>query len=337
MPSTFGPLLRAALAGWLLVVGSGLDTLARAQSEGSATLEESRERARALGRRGLEAYDRQAFAEAIEAFRQSLSLFDFPTLRLYLARSLERTGRVVEATQTYRALLASPVAPDEGSIGADARRAAQLEVGAVAARRATLTLVARSEPLDAIVEVNGERWADDRIGQPQFVDPGDYAIRVTRADRLLDGRHVTLEAGSSHSIPLLAPTAGPSAPAPTSAASAPGSSGSWDLPLTVSVLATAALVVGTVVTGVLSLDRQSDFDALNHQETPFERRDAAHARARRMQLLNALCLGGAVLGAGTTVLILIDDGPDPAPVEARRVSSASKIAQTLHIGFVGHF
>lgn len=339
MPSHLATyLLRTALACWLLVIASGTGTSAQAQGSGSAPPADARAQARVLGERGVDAYNRGDFAAAIETFRRAVNLFDYPTLWLYLARSLERTGRVVEATKAYGALLASPVHPNEGTVEAGARRSARRELRAVAARRATLTLVAGAAPMDVAVEVNGRRWPDEQLDRPTFIDPGSYAIRLTRADRLLGEWRLRVEAGSHHSVPLLAAAATPPPPAPVPpiAAAEPGSPG-WGLPLTVSALATGVFAVGAVVTGVLSLDRQAVFDDLNQAETPFERRSTAHARAQRMQLLNAVCIGGAVLGGGTTFFLLINDEPAPATANTHHRSRAASSLSALHIGLVGRF
>jgi hypothetical protein len=328
------PVLAAALrasAALGLVVGVGLlPAPASAQSTPSPPEASPSDGARKLGREALVAFDAGQFAVASQRFRAALAHFEFPTLRLYLARSLERQGLLVEATREYDALLASPIAASEGTVGAGARDQARSEAPGVAARRARL--VVRGASVATELAIDGVRTSAAALERGHPVNPGRRSLAVTRPGQPRQSVELSLGESERRELSLddlmgaravAAAESGESpgelssvlnSPRGVTGSDASGGHAGWGSGAVVAGAITAALVGGVVVTGLLALDRENDFDTVNSSSDPS--RHDARQRASRMQWLNAAFVAGAVVSGGTTVYFYLSPAPsavDPAP------------------------
>ncbi|MBN2195416.1 MAG: hypothetical protein JW751_21535 [Polyangiaceae bacterium] len=61
----------------------------------------TRAAARAIGEEGLDAYDAGRFEEAVEKLESAHAAVPVPTLGLWLARALAKSGKLVEASERY--------------------------------------------------------------------------------------------------------------------------------------------------------------------------------------------------------------------------------------------
>jgi hypothetical protein len=79
----------------------------------------------------------------------------------------------------------------------------------------------------------------------------------------------------------------------------------------VSGVATGALLVGSVVTGVLYSSKRSEFDDANasNDESRFDKRDAAQT----LGTVNAVLVGGTLVSAGFFVYFLVSGGKQESP------------------------
>ena len=197
---------------WSIVVGALLmGSLARAQSP-----EAERRIARQLGEEGIAQYDDGNYAEAAERLDRAYDVVRVPTLGLWLARALEKSGRLVEASERYREVMRMSVAPDAPEQFAEAIASARAEYEALQGRIPTLHLVLEGAPLDQVeVSIDGKPIHPTLLGLPLPIDPGSHLVEAHGPDRQASSG-VDLEEGSRQELTLVLTEVGP---APAASAS----------------------------------------------------------------------------------------------------------------------
>lgn len=184
--STFRTLAaRCVLASLLVATVVQGATFARAQEDD----------ARALFRRGAEAYADERYPEALEAFEASYRAREVPVVLFNLAQTLRALDRPAEAIEAYRRYLRTDAELDEQ------RRAA---VDAVIAELAPRVSFVRLEvfPDGAEVRVDGRVLGsapfDDRVA----IDPGERRFEANADGHVAAARTVTLEVGERATVRL---------------------------------------------------------------------------------------------------------------------------------------
>jgi tetratricopeptide (TPR) repeat protein len=244
--------------------------------------------------RGVEFFKEGDYRAALAEFKRSYEIA--PSYRI-----LYNVGQANNGLQDYAgALRAFERYLAEGGDEIDAERRAQVqsEVRKLRARVASLT-----------IEVNvpgAEVFVDDvsvglsPLGAPVLVSAGARKVGAVKPPMVPASRVVELVGGDAKrvALALVAPEAaskpGPS-PRPGQAAAQPSHAPFW-----IALAATAALGVGTAVTGVLALqERRSLDDAF--EGTDGKAIDDARSRARTFAVTTDV-LGAATLVAGGTTL-----------------------------------
>ncbi len=343
--STAGRALGALLIGATFAahVARAPSALAQVHSARASAETTPRARARELGDRALAAYDAGDYRRALELFRQALEIYDFPTLRLYVARSLSKEGSPVAASREYEALLARSVQADEGEAGMEARAAAHRELREVQARRPRLTLVfAGGDVPGARVEVSGPSRPDLVVGRESFVEPGSYELRAVHPDGRTSVRSVLVTEGRAERIelawsePASAPAVATAAAAPVLAPAPQAQRDGANTPAWVLGVISAVLLGGTIVTGVIAAGRKSDYDDINDRSdvSDDEKREKRES-AFDMQVVNTAFAAGMVLGASATLYFIVRE---PSAGSAADPTAASAgIPSGWQLGVRGEF
>jgi hypothetical protein len=324
--------LTAAASVWCGVVLLAPQADAQPSSHPVSTDPDASQRARAreLGDRGGLALDAGDYSGAADLFRAAIEQYDFPTLRLYLARSLLKDGRPVAATREYEALLNQPVRPNEEKVGADARDDARKELLDAAARQVRLTVTIEGGAPDGLrLEVSGRSAPVLEPGRECLVEPGTYEVRVTHPDGRNITRSIVLAERETRRLEL-----DPGGPVPVqpvqprrgaAQGTAPGSiddraaarpreaapvARPTNAPAWVAGWLTAGLAGGAIVTGLLAAERKDDYDDQNRLPDV----DAAGKRdmrdkALQMQVLNAAFSVAALIGGGVTLYLIVEPPP----------------------------
>ncbi len=206
-------MLRAATLGALTLAlyGAGLVALAPAAAQPEEALEEPRaegdvasaeettEEARALFDEGLALADRREWERAVQRFRAALERRESPAVRLNLAISLARMGRLVEALEELERVHADPETDDA------VRAEAELLRAETAPRLGRLRIEVVGEPGEARVTVDGRPWPE--LGVYAAADPGVRVVRLVEGDVELDVEEADVPEGGDSEVTLELPIA----------------------------------------------------------------------------------------------------------------------------------
>ncbi len=292
-----------------------------------AAAQDDKARARGLFGEGVAAFDRADFSQALDFFTQAYRLAPHPVVRVNVANCYERLGRHVEAVFNYERFL------EEGGASVAPEQREEVEATIARLRKKFGSVVVEIEPQGATLTVDGEpaaRGLDGRLS----LSVGAHRLRVTKpgfsaAERTVfvegDGLQTVRVELLSEETEFLAATPQASEPSEAgsrelSRAEAPAARDGRPLRTTAFVLlgGSALMGVGAVVTGILALKAQSDFDdAVGRSRSPMlqasERADArasgltASDRAHNTALVTDILTVGAVACASTAfVLWLVD-------------------------------
>jgi len=191
--STFRTLAARCVLASLLVAGAVQGaTFAHAQD---AAEHSPHDDARALFRRGAEAYADERYAEALQAFEASYRAREVPVVLFNLAQTLRALDRPAEAIEAYRRYLRTDAELDEE------RRAA---VDAVIAELAPRVSFVRLEvfPDGAEVSVDGRVLGRAPFEDRVAVDPGERRFEATAEGHVEATRTVTLAVGERATLRL---------------------------------------------------------------------------------------------------------------------------------------
>lgn len=148
-------------------------------------------------------YDAGEYEAALEGFRQAYARSESPNARLYVARSLRKLGRLVEAYDEMHATMRSATERAETEAKYEQTRdAAAAELAILEPKIARLVIAVSASAEAAEVEIDERSIEVHRIGTPITVEPGSHEVRV----RLSGGEELSgsldLEAGETKTLTL---------------------------------------------------------------------------------------------------------------------------------------
>ena len=215
--------------------------------------------ARRLGYSGVEAYQAGRYPAALEQLEKAYSVLHVPSIGLWLARALARSGKLVEATERY--LEIGRLEP-EGDLKVQkrAQQEAEKELVELNKRLPNLTIgIEGVPPSDVRISVDGVPLASALVNEARPVNPGRHTIvgtygneRAESVVQLAEGERATARL-TLHMPPEAKPTANVTSSAPVSAnAPAPDepSASSWTTGKTVAVALGVVGVAGVAFAGV---------------------------------------------------------------------------------------
>ena len=278
--------------------------------------EATRAAAREIAKEGLALFDAGQHAEALHRFERAGALVAAPTMGLMAARSLEKLGRLVEASERYLAVTRMTLAPDASDAFRDAQSAAAEERAALLPRVPSLRLaLTPASPIPAVT-LDGKPVAPALLGAEIPLDPGPHVVvatsgAVSRTERILlrerEARRLDLS---------LVPPPPPPGPSALTVASWAGVAAG-----------TAGVVLGAIAGG-LAVAAKSDLDAAGCANALCPESQAARVGEYNTLVILAnagiaggLTLGGAgALGLGLPALMAKPDtgtAPQPGSIAAR--------------------
>ncbi|MBI5533347.1 MAG: tetratricopeptide repeat protein [Deltaproteobacteria bacterium] len=260
-------LLAGALAIGLACLSAGAHAQPAPQNPPSDS--DPREQQRAvLYKEGLTLADQGRWSEAVEKFRQVVSIRSAPPALFTLGQAEEKLGRLASAERTYERALADARATNNPQVADASIRA----IAALTPRVPRLIVrldrsVVGLDPTTIVATVDGERIALDT---PTKVDPGDHVVRARAPGKSTFEAKALLVQSRTFEV-LLQFVAEGAPPAPTSSAGLgdpngppASSSASRPFPVGPALLAGAGLALG-IVGYVVRANGKSDYDSASDQ------------------------------------------------------------------------
>lgn len=136
--------------------------------------------ARQLGQAGVELYMKGDTAGALDKLRRAYSVHAAPTLGLWYGRALERSGKLVEASERYREAAGAALGSDASTAFRQAQADARKALEAVTPRISQLTLEPPvPEPDGLQVSLDGEELPTALLGVAIPVNPGAHVLKIS--------------------------------------------------------------------------------------------------------------------------------------------------------------
>lgn len=301
--------------------------------------EDERAQARAAFERGVGLFDDGSFQEALTSFQEAYRLRPHPSVRVNMANCYEELGRPMEAIQHFERFL----------LEAESARPAQIrEVRATVARlRGSVGEVfIRVTPEGATVTIDGGDSRRTPILDAIGMTAGTHHIEVSMGGFATQAVDVVVEGGGRSEVAVTLEEAASEPEGSELDLTAPDPAGTGDedehdddattdsggglnlsTPVIISGSATIGLALIGVVTGIMAVGANSDFDdSLAAFEasgrTDEMARQAAlddEDRANRLAIVTDVMLFTALAGAGVTAYFLFfyDDGDSDEAVAGR--------------------
>jgi tetratricopeptide (TPR) repeat protein len=178
--------------------------LAHAQTS-PATESTNLDVARSIAVSGREAFNAGDYDTALAMFRKAYELYPAPTVVLYQARTLEKMGLLIEASEAYSRTTRISVPTNAPAQFAEAIAAAREEGAALIQRIPTLTVELRGvRPDDPRMSVmlNSRPLDLTQLSQPQRLNPGTYRIVASVGSERQFDNEVALVIGQNRRVTI---------------------------------------------------------------------------------------------------------------------------------------
>jgi hypothetical protein len=168
-----------------------------------ADISRDRAAARTAADAGADAFEQGNYQQALELFSRAEALVHAPPHLLFMARSQDKLGKLVDAHETYLRLVGEKLPPGAPSAFKSAQSKAEAELTAIEARLAYVTLSVRGDEGNrALVSMDSAELPSAMVGIPIPVDPGTHVFSA-RTDRARSSEvSVTLREGARQAVEL---------------------------------------------------------------------------------------------------------------------------------------
>ncbi len=296
-----------ALAATLLLLTVAASSAARPKSY-------NRFKARKIAGEAMDLYEAGDFAAALSKFIKADDLYPTTTLKLRVARCLDKLDRMREAAEKYREVIAIELKPWAPKAHKRARKKAIPELSTLLEQTPAITVIITGPGSEAAtLNMEGAPLPTELLGKKQQMDPGIYLFKATAGERTVSKR-VALKRGKHKRVALkLPPETVDEVPAP--AVSPAMKIAGW----TAVGVGGAGLIIG-VIAGAVVLNEESDLlERCGEDRTcpPQVHDDARSFDTARNVSTAGFVIAAAGAVAGTTLLLLAPgDGPENQPDEA---------------------
>lgn len=307
------------LAATALFFAAGLPSEASAEAPKKVT-QADRDAARTFAEQGFEKFQQRKYSDAIALFLKAEEHFHAPSHVAFIARAHERRGELIEAADTYRKLLAEPLAKDAPQPFRQAYAEASPALEAIVRRIPKLRVDVTGEGADRARITASDRPFTAGVSTP--TNPGTVIVRVITDDPTPLERTVTLPEKNTE-VTVHFEIARP-----------------YSIAWPVSALALGfAGGAASIATGIYShnLAVGAERFCSNMVECPQAQLDQmAESQKLRDVSIGAGIAGGVFLAGGVTLLIL-RHGPRSSvePPSASALASSPNLAVRVGPSFVG--
>lgn len=279
----------------------------------AAPSQADRETARKLAGEAMDLFAAGDYAAAHAKFAEADGLVPAPTLKLRMARCLDKLDRLQEAAAIYREVIAYELDRFAPAVHRQARKQAVPELAALLEQVPSVVVSVEGPDAGAArVTIDGEPFPDGELGQEHPIDPGVYRFEARVGDRVVT-ETVDLARGETERVALALPMSPEPDPVP---GSAPGGDPSEEgvgpfvvAGWTAIGIGGAGLIVGGA-TGIAMLSKQGGLEERceDRRCPPDAHDDAREFNRLRVTTTVGLVVGGLGAGVGLTLLLL---APEP--------------------------
>jgi hypothetical protein len=282
----------------------------------------SRVVARSLGYAGVEAFQRGEYTIAADKLDRAFGILQAPSLGLWSARTFEKLGWLVQASERYRMVARLKPSAGEEDVQRAAQQEAAAELEALTVRIPILVVVVEGASAFAVdIKLDGSAFSSGLVGEGCPVNPGPHQLVARRGDDIVRQTVSIAEKERKETVLRFGSVGGTidsagSANAVRAIDGAPFAA-STDVVRTASVQRTmgwtaagvgaAALATG-VVTGLVALNRRASLSEegcnLDTNQCPLEQSAAADTYNSLRTVSSVAFIAGSVLGATGVVLLL---------------------------------
>lgn len=290
---------------------------------GNTQQDAERSAARRVGYEGVQAYESGDIGTAVDKLGRAFQLVRMPTVGLWYARALAKSGKLVEASERYAEVARLEVTEGKVKEQKQAQADAANELEALKPRipNVTLSVAGAAQGCEVILDGNVVPMSMLDIAAP--INPGAHHVQAKQGGEVVE-RDFTVGEGETKAMTLtlkstklaaLEPTKAPRAEARSHSSDDGSSSKSKSNASTQGTIGwvtlgvgAAATVVGTVA-GILVLSKRSQLDSSDNCDKSRAACDTVeHDRINSYNQMRTVStigfIGGAVgLAVGTTLLI----------------------------------
>ncbi len=181
----------------LVLLGVGLPRVAWAEAD------RDRAAARSAADAGGDAFDQGRYGEALELFSRAEQLVHAPPHLLFMARSDEKLGKLVDARENYLKIVKEKLPANAPAAFKRAQSDAEAEVSAVEARLAYVTVsVKGQDTAGALLSMDGGDLPPAMVGIPFPVDPGAHVFAAHTKTVKSSEVRVSFREGAKESVVL---------------------------------------------------------------------------------------------------------------------------------------
>jgi tetratricopeptide (TPR) repeat protein len=296
----------------------------------------NRAAARALGKQAVASYKRGDFDAALDKFERAHALVGFTTTGLWTARSLEKVGRLVEASELYLRVARMTVADDAPEQHRQALDEARREREALLPRIPSLTIRVRAPSVAALtVTLDDRPLPDALLGVERPTDPGKHTV-VAAAGAQKRSATVALKEGEHEVVELALEAGAPGAAIGEPDSAATGGGGALRVLGWVALgLGGAGVAVGGIGAG-LAANKKGELDdgCLDNQCPPPLHDDIDDYQTLRVLSSTVFIAGGALAATGIVLLLA---APSDAAASERSAFGVMPYASPTGGGMVGWF
>lgn len=278
----------------------------------AAASQADRDRARELALQGINAFNRNDFATAIERFEAAEQAFHAPVHLRFLALAFERAtpARLLDARETWRRLAREQLPADAPQPFRDAVAEGARELPRIEGLLGRVQFQITNGGPGMVVEIDGRGVAVDALAEPQFVPIGEHLITARRAGFTDVQRTVRVTAGATEavSVAFVAPTAAVvvETPPPMMTRTVVHPNPLRTVGFALAGVGGAALI-GGIITGVMASGAYSDLETrcpggVCANQADLDRRSDVDTLAGAT---NGLIIGGGVLAVAGVVMIIV--------------------------------
>lgn len=287
------------------------------------------QQARSHGRDAILLMQNQDYAGAERALTQALGLHAAPTLHYMRGQARERLGKLFGATSDYQAAAGFAQTADEHPRYAQARQDALARLAELPSSIPRLTLSASGSLVR--VSVNGVAWPIQSLPASRSLDPGTYAIETLDESGRVRTYQVKLELGAQEALTLegtrepeplevkqsVSPVRAPVAA--VSDSSEPSKSARYVLGAT-----TLTLTAAAVVTGIVALQRRSEFHEHNRPDVAMADKLSMRDSASTWGWVSTALSGAALASAATFVYFTVVPSSGPSATAELQVHATGR-------------